>query len=124
MLRLATLLLLLTFLPACSTNRLGQGDHWLQWEENGATLYVYGKDGQLAAYGQELLNLPGYFFSDGGVRFHPGKRRVGYGCGPLPGGVMLMDSLPSLEYDFKAGESYELHCKDGLPVITQRRPGA
>ena len=117
------LLLLILLLCSCSTYKLGQGDHWLQWEANGATLYVYGSDGQLAAYGEELLNLPGYYFADGGVRFHPGKRSIGFYCKPLEGQLELMDSLPHVVYNFEAGKSYELRCKDGYPVVTQREPG-
>jgi hypothetical protein len=124
MIRSLLVLVIALLLASCATHRLGDGDHWLQWPSNGATLFVYGKDGKLASYGSELLNLPGYYFAEGGVTFQPGERRIGFYCEPPANGPVLFDSLPSVKYNFKAGEAYELHCQNGLPVITKRGVGA
>ena len=54
---------------------------------------------------------------------HPGKQSVGYNC-PQPDGTVIIDNMPTIQFTFKAGHSYELHCKNGSPVISERTQGA
>lgn len=95
-------------------------DYALQWDSQIARLIVRDETGrQLAAFEEKYLALPGFVFSRGQIRLHPGKQRVGYICPRSPGDVEVLDVAPSLVYNFEAGKQYELVCIGGAPRIRQ-----
>jgi len=95
-----------------------QTDYDLQWNSRTARLTVLdelGKPIPIAA--EKYLALPGLVLSRGEIRLHPGKQRIGYICPPKPGGIEILDVAPSVVYEFKAGQQYEMACIDGFPQI-------
>jgi len=105
-------------LASCATPR---DDYALQWEDQSSRLYVYSPDGSLvSAVGAQLISVPGYVFSQGAIVMHPGETTIGYNC-PSPDGLVVLDAMPEVRHVFEAGRSYELRCKDGAPVISERR---
>ena len=119
--RILALLVVAIALSACAT---AKSDYALMWDSQSAQLYVFAPDGsQVPALGKQLVSVPGYIFSQGAIGMHPGEAIIGYYC-PQPDGMIVLDAMPSVRYTFEAGHVYELRCKDGAPVITERRKGA
>ena len=108
-------------LSSCAT---APNDYSLQWESQSAVLYVYSPDGsQVPAFGEQLLTIPGYLFSGGAIFMHPGEQLLGYSC-PRTDDIIIHDAVPFVRFTFQAGHVYELRCKDGTPVISERPDGA
>jgi hypothetical protein len=125
MIRSLSSLIGLLLLCSCATPENSYTrDIALEWESSSAKLYVYSPNGsQLPSFGKETLTLPGYLFSGGAVILHPGEQGIGFGC-PQPNATVIPDIVPTVKFNFEAGHSYELRCKDGRPVISDRRSGA
>jgi hypothetical protein len=95
-----------------------KSDYDLQWNEKTARLVVLDDmDQPVPIAAGKYLALPGLVLSDGKIRLHPGKQRIGYMCPPKPGDITLLDVAPSVTYEFKAGQQYEMACVDGFPKI-------
>jgi len=108
----------LILVTAACTGIDAKTNYDLQWDTKTARLTVLdelGKPIPIAA--GKYLALPGLVLSRGEIRLHPGKQRIGYICPPKPGGITVLDVAPSLVYEFKAGQQYEMACVDGFPQI-------
>jgi hypothetical protein len=106
---------------SCATRRT---DYSLMWDSQSAVLYIYSPDGSpMPIAGDQLLTVPGYLFSHGAIHLHPGEQPIGYSC-PRTDGIILNDVIPYVRHNFQAGHVYELHCKDGSPLISERPDGA
>ena len=113
--------ILILLLCGCATKR---SDYSLNWESQSAVLYVYAPDGsEIPAFGTQLVTIPGYLFSQGAIHMHPGEHRIGYYC-PRSDGIVIFDAIPFVYFTFKAGRTYELRCKGGEPVVSERADGA
>jgi hypothetical protein len=109
------------FFTSCATTA-DLGDLPLMWESMHATLHVFSPDGkEIEPFQGELIELTGYSFSSGGVGILPGKKHVRYSCPPKDD-IVVHDSIPTIEFTFKAGKHYELRCANGAPVVTERQP--
>jgi hypothetical protein len=117
MVKFAAALVISSTVFGCATV---QDDYALQWSDQSAVLYVHAPNGEtIPAFGSQILSVPGYMFSQGAINMHPGKAVIGYDC-PQPGGLLILDGMPSVTYVFGAGHTYDLRCNDGVPVVTQR----
>lgn len=112
-----------TFIAALLTScapAVRKTNYDLQWDKSTARLVVTDETGkQIPAFDGKYVAVPGFVFSRGEIRMHPGKRRIGHICPVPPGDIYVLDIAPSVDYDFKAGKLYELSCKRGQPAIRE-----
>lgn len=92
----------------------------LQWNKATARLFIADETGRrIPAFEGKYVAVEGFVLSKGQIRMHPGKQRIGYICPLQPGDPEILDVAPSVVYDFKAGQQYELACRKGAPSIRQ-----
>jgi hypothetical protein len=93
-------------------------DHELHSNKYSVRLLIVDENGKLIpAFDGRYVALPGFVFSRGQIRMHPGRQRIGFICPLRPGDVEVLDVAPSVDYDFEAGQRYELKCGAGAPTI-------
>jgi hypothetical protein len=112
------ILLASSLLAGCATH----SPYSLEWQDQSADLYVIRPNGEPATFGAGGgVMLPGYLIAGEMIRMHPGSHTVGVAACPRPDGLEITDSRQFVTFRFEAGRSYELRCKDGAPVVTDRR---
>jgi hypothetical protein len=98
-------------------------DYELRSNKYSVRLVVVNENGRpIPAFDGRYVALPGFVFSGGQIRMHPGRQRIGFICPLRHGDVEVLDVAPSVDYDFEAGQRYELKCDAGAPSI--RRLGS
>ena len=95
----------------------------LDFKTLSARLYVIDSSGApIRPFNGELLEVHGVEFTSDAISLPPGKQRIGYLCPTPPGGLEMTDYMPSVQFDFEIGKSYELRCENGAPVVRSRLP--
>ena len=94
----------------------------LMWENQHATVHILDEQGneRLPLSGQNVLMVEGFSFSEGGMGVTPGMHRLWLSCPTVPGGIIVNDAIPSIEFKFEAGKHYDLRCVDGRPRVIER----
>ena len=95
----------------------------LDFKTLSARLYVVDSSGApIRPFNGELLEVHGVEFTSDAISLPPGKQRIGYLCPTPPGSLEMTDYMPSVQFDFEIGKSYELRCENGAPVVRPRLP--
>ena len=98
-------------------------DFSLNWPGQSASLTILDDEGKPgAAFGGRLIMIPGYMISGSRILLHPGNHRVGAVCPTPPGAMEILDVVPSLAHEFKAGRNYEMRCHMGYPQVRHAGP--
>jgi hypothetical protein len=119
MIKFCALLPFTLLLVSCTTIE-DKSDYGLRWDKDSVRLVIVDENGKpIPAFAGKYIGVQGYIFSQGQIRMHPGKKRIGFICPRVPDAPEILDVAPSIEYEFKAGNKYEIACRNGWPAVRQ-----